>query len=169
MAKRERYIINEQIRGDEVRVIKTNENLGVISTKKALEIAKSEGKDLVLIAPQAKPPVCKIVELSKYKYQLQQKAQKAKAKSKQQELKEFRLGISTGDHDINIRVERARKFLRRKDKVKFTLSYKGREIIHKELGFEKMKTVLESLADVGTPESYPKLNGKYLEVTLQPK
>lgn len=164
-----KYIANEQIRGEEFRVINGEENLGVLKRSEIFKIAQEEGKDVVLIAPQAQPQVVKIVELSKYKYQMQQKAQKAKAKSKQQELKEFRLGVSTGENDAQIRVNRARKFLKGGDKVKFTLRFRGREIIHKDLGFEKIMRVVTELADISEVEREPKKVGNQIEVVLKPK
>ena len=168
--RRQYYIINEQIRGDKLRVINGSENLGLLDREVALKLAREEEKDLILIAtPKGQPPVCKILELSKHKYHQQQKAQKAKAKSKQQELKEFRVGISTGEHDVNQRIRRAQGFLKKNDKVKFTLKFRGREAAHKELGFEKIKSVIDQLAEDGIPEKEPQMRGMFIEVTIIPK
>jgi translation initiation factor IF-3 len=167
--QRDNYIANERIRAQEVRVITDDgENLGVMSTQQALIEARNRELDLVLIAPQANPPVAKIIELSKYKYQEQQKAQKAKAKSKQQETKEFRMSIATGEHDIERMVRRAREFLTKKDKIRFTVVFKGREQAYTHLGQERLQNVAAELADVSKIESGPELKGRFLILTLSP-
>lgn len=165
----EGYKINEMINLNEVRVIKDGENLGLMSSSEALQLAKNEELDLVLIAEKANPPIVKIIDFSKFKYQEQQKKQKARANSKQQELKEFRIGVSTSANDTNIRIERARKFLKKRDKVKFTLKFIGRELEYKNLGFDKLKTVEEALADVAKVGEAPKLMGKFISITFEPK
>lgn len=166
----ERFITNEQIRGDNLRVIKGKENLGLINRQEALNIARDANLDLILIAtPEGQAPICKIMELSKYKYEKQQKAQKSRAKTKQQELKEFRVGVNTGENDIVIRINRARKFLEKKDKVRFNLRFRGREITHKELGYDRLNRVIEELSEVGVVEKAPELRGNQMQVTIAPK
>ena len=109
------------------------------------------------------------MELSKYKYDKKQKAQKSRAKTKQQELKEFRIGINTGENDIVMRLNRARNFLSKKDKVRFILKFRGREITHKELGYEKLIRVIQDLSEVSKIEKAIELKGKQMQVTLAPK
>lgn len=168
--KEEKYIINEDIRGENLRVINGKENLGLITRAEALRIAKEEEKDLILIASlPGQDPVCKIMELSKYKYEKKQKAQKAKTKTRQQELKEFRVGVNTGENDILIRVNRARKFLLRKDKVRFTLKFRGREVTHSELGLKRLEGMIKALSDVSKVEKPIDKKGMQMDVTLAPK
>jgi translation initiation factor IF-3 len=167
--RREQYTTNEYIKATKLRVIDGNENLGVISRDEAIKIAREKELDLVLIAEKADPPVAKIIDLAKYKYQEQQKKQKAKAKTKKQELKEFRIGVNTGENDVSMRVERSRKFLRKKDKVRFNLRFRGRENAHRDLGYKKLEQIVAELSDVSKKEDEPKLNGNTLSVTLIPK
>lgn len=163
------HIINELIKADELRVVMKNENLGVMPKSKALALAKENDMDLILIAEKAQPPVAKIMEYAKFKYQEQQKAQKSKAKSKKQELKEFRLTVNTGENDVNMKVERARKFLKGNDKVRFNLRFRGRENAHKELGYDKLNLIVAYLEDVAKIEGQIKSQGSEISVTLMPK
>ncbi|NCT55393.1 translation initiation factor IF-3 [bacterium] len=168
--KEERYVINEQIRGDKMRVINGNTNLGLITREEALRIAREEEKDLILIAsPVGQDPVCKIMELSKYKYDKKQKAQKSRAKTRQQELKEFRVGVNTAENDILVRINRARKFLQRKDKVRFTLRFRGREVTHAELGHKRLEGIVKELSDISKIEKPIDRKGMQMDVTLTPK
>ena len=117
---------NNRINSPEVQVIgSTGENLGIINTNKAISMAKEEGLDLIEIAPNAKPPVCKIIDMGKYKYDAQKKANKAKKKQKKIELKEIKLRPVTETHDYNFKLKNAQKFLSKGDKVKFTIRFKG--------------------------------------------
>lgn len=164
------YTINEAIKSEEVRVIMGTQNLGVLKTSEALAKAKENEMDLILIAEQAKPPVAKIMEFAKFKYQEQQKKQKAKAGSKQQDLKEFRLSVSIGKGDFDTRINRAIKFLKNKDKVKFVVEFKGRENAYRDLGYAKLQQVTELLSSVGKPEDLaPKLMGNKLVLSYTPK
>ena len=141
---------NQRIDSLEVQVISNDgKNLGILSTKEALHLAKQEGLDLIEIAPNAKPPVCKIIDMGKYKYDLQKKANKAKKKQKISELKEIKLRPGTETHDYNFKIKNAQKFLSNRDKVKFTVRFKGREMQHHHLGMELLKRVEDDLKKVG--------------------
>ncbi len=164
-----RYIYNEYIKFPKVRVVTEEGNLGIMETSEALKLAKEQEKDLILIAEKADPPVCKIMEFTKFKYQEQQKEHKAKVKSKKQKLKEFRISVNISPHDLDFRLKRARKFLENRDKVRFTLRFKGREIVHPELGYDKLNQILKELEDVGKAEDTIKKQGRSLVVTLIPK
>ena len=160
---------NQRINSLEVQVISSEgKNLGVFSTKEALHIAKEEGLDLIEISPNAKPPVCKIIDLGKYKYDLQKKANKAKKKQKISELKEIKLRPGTEIHDYNFKIKNAQKFLSKRDKVKFTVRFKGREMQHHHLGMELLKRVEEDLKEVGKLELSPKFEGRQMTMVMQP-
>ena len=133
---------NNRINSPEVQVIgSTGENLGIINPNKAISMAKEEGLDLIEIAPNAKPPVCKIIDMGKYKYDAQKKANKAKKKQKKIELKEIKLRPVTETHDYNFKIKNAQKFLSKGDKVKFTIRFKGRELQHSNLGYNLMNKI----------------------------
>jgi len=160
---------NNRINSPEVQVIaSTGENLGIISTNKAISMAKEEGLDLIEIAPNAKPPVCKIIDMGKYKYDAQKKANKAKKKQKISELKEIKLRPGTEIHDYNFKIKNAQKFLSKKDKVKFTVRFKGREMQHHHLGMELLKRVEDDLKEVGKLELSPKFEGRQMTMVIQP-
>ncbi len=126
--------INERIRASEVQVISSDgQNLGTLPTRKAIEMAAQEGLDLIEISPNATPPVCKIIDVGKYKYELQKKANKSKKKQKVINLKEIKLRPVTEEHDYNFKIKNAKRFLEKGDKVKFTVIFKGRDMEHKEL------------------------------------
>ena len=152
---------NNRINSPEVQVIaSTGENLGIISTNKAISMAKEEGLDLIEIAPNAKPPVCKIIDMGKYKYDAQKKANKAKKKQKIVLLKEIKLRPVTEAHDYNFKLKNAQKFLSKGDKVKFTIRFKGRELQHSNLGHDLMNKIKEDIKLVGKVEMNPKFDGK---------
>ena len=137
---------NNRINSPEVQVIgSTGENLGIINTNKAISMAKEEGLDLIEIAPNAKTPVCKIIDIGKYKYDAQKKANKAKKKQKKIELKEIKLRPVTETHDYNFKLKNAQKFLSKGDKVKFTIRFKGRELQHSNLGHDLMNKIQEDI------------------------
>ena len=141
---------NERIRALDVQVIGSDGgNLGTLQLNKAIEIAKSEGLDLIEISPNANPPVCKIMDMGKYKYDLQKKANVAKKKQKVVALKEIKLRPGTDVHDYNFKIKNAKKFLAKKDKVKFTVKFKGREMQHIQLGRDLMNRIIEDTKDVG--------------------
>jgi len=160
---------NNRINSPEVQVIaSTGENLGIISTNKAISMAKEEGLDLIEIAPNAKPPVCKIIDMGKYKYDAQKKANKAKKKQKKIELKEIKLRPVTETHDYNFKLKNAQKFLSKGDKVKFTIRFKGRELQHSNLGHDLMNKIQEDIKLVGKVEMNPKFDGKQMIMVIQP-
>ena len=160
---------NNRINSPEVQVIGSNgENLGIINTNKAISMAKEEGLDLIEIAPNAKPPVCKIIDIGKYKYDAQKKANKAKKKQKKIELKEIKLRPVTETHDYNFKLKNAQKFLSKGDKVKFTIRFKGRELQHSNLGHNLMNKIQEDIKLVGKVEMNPKFDGKQMIMVIQP-
>ena len=160
---------NNRINSPEVQVISSNgENLGIISTNKAISMAKEEGLDLIEIAPNAKPPVCKIIDMGKYKYDAQKKANKAKKKQKIVLLKEIKLRPVTEAHDYNFKLKNAQKFLSKGDKVKFTIRFKGRELQHSNLGHDLMNKIKEDVKLVGKVEMNPKFDGKQMIMVIQP-
>ena len=160
---------NERIRSPQVQVISSDgKNLGTISTQEAINIAKQEGLDLIEISPNANPPVCKIIDIGKYKYDLQKKANKAKKKQKIINLKEIKLRPVTEIHDYNFKIKNAQKFLEKGDKVKFTVKFRGREMQHTNLGNELMNRIINDTANVGKVEMRPKLEGRQMTMIVQP-
>ena len=160
---------NERIRAREVQVISSDgKNLGTLSTQEAINIARQEGLDLIEISPNANPPVCKIIDIGKYKYDLQKKANKAKKKQKIVNLKEIKLRPVTEIHDYNFKIKNARRFLTKGDKVKFTVQFKGREMQHTNLGYELMKRIINDTNTMGKIEVAPKFEGKQIIMIVQP-
>ena len=160
---------NERIRALDVQVIGSDGgNIGAMPLNKAIELAKQEGLDLIEISPNAKPPVCKIMDMGKYKYDLQKKANLAKKKQKVVALKEIKLRPGTDVHDYNFKIKNAKKFLTKKDKVKFTVKFKGREMQHIQLGKDLMKRIIEDTKEVGKVETNPKFEGRQMIMIIQP-
>ena len=160
---------NNRINSPEVQEIASNgENLGIINTNKAISMAKEEGLDLIEIAPNAKPPVCKIIDMGKYKYEAQKKANKAKKRQKKIELKEIKLRPVTETHDYNFKLKNALKFLSKGDKVKFTIRFKGRELQHSNLGHDLMNKIQEDIKLAGKVEMNPKFDGRQMIMVIQP-
>ena len=160
---------NNRINSPEVQVIASNgENLGILNTNQAIAMAKEEGLDLIEIAPKANPPVCKIIDMGKFKYDAQKKANKAKKKQKIVSLKEIKLRPVTGTHDYEFKVKNAKKFIVKGDKVKFTIRFKGRELQHSHLGNELMNKIKEDMKDIGKVELDPKFDGKQMIMVIQP-
>ena len=160
---------NHRIKSLEVQVINSDgQNLGVLSIKDALYRAEEEGLDLIEIAPSAKPPVCKIIDMGKYKYEAQKKANKAKKRQKKIELKEIKLRPVTETHDYNFKLKNALKFLSKGDKVKFTIRFKGRELQHSNLGHDLMNKIQEDIKLAGKVEMNPKFDGKQMIMVIQP-
>ena len=160
---------NNRINSPEVQVIASNgENLGILNTNEAIAMAKEEGLDLIEIAPNAKPPVCKIIDMGKYKYDAQKKANKAKKKQKKIELKEIKLRPVTETHDYQFKIKNAQKFIFKGDKVKFTIRFKGRELQHSHLGNELMNKIKEDMQEIGKVELEPKFDGKQMIMVIQP-
>ena len=160
---------NNRINSPEVQVIASNgENLGILNTNQAISMAKEEGLDLIEIAPKANPPVCKIIDIGKFKYDAQKKANKAKKKQKIVSLKEIKLRPVTGTHDYDFKVKNAKKFIIKGDKVKFTIRFKGRELQHSHLGNELMNKIKEDMKEIGKVELDPKFDGKQMIMVIQP-
>ena len=160
---------NHRINSPEVQVIASSgENLGILNTNEAIAKAKEEGLDLIEIAPNAHPPVCKIIDMGKFKYDAQKKANKAKKKQKIVSLKEIKLRPVTGTHDYEFKVKNAKKFIVKGDKVKFTIRFKGRELQHSHLGNELMNKIKEDMKDIGKVELDPKFDGKQMIMVIQP-
>ena len=160
---------NERIRALDVQVIGSDGgNLGAMPLNKAIEIAKQEGLDLIEISPNANPPVCKIMDMGKYKYDAQKKANLAKKKQKIISLKEIKMRPVTETHDYEFKVKNAKKFIAKGDKVKFTIRFKGRELQHSHLGNELMTKIKEDMKDIGRVELHPKFDGKQMIMVIQP-
>ena len=160
---------NEKIRATQVRVINSDgQNLGTLSTQEAINIAKQKGLDLIEISPNANPPVCKIIDIGKYKYDLQKKANKAKKKQKIVNLKEIKLRPVTEIHDYNFKIKNAQKFLSKGDKVKFTVQFKGREMQHTHLGHKLMQRIINDTNALGKVEIQPKFEGRQIIMIVQP-
>ena len=160
---------NNRISSPEVQVIASNgENLGILNTNEAISMAKNEGLDLIEIAPNANPPVCKIMDMGKFKYDAQKKANLAKKKQKIIALKEIKMRPVTETHDYEFKVKNAKKFIAKGDKVKFTIKFKGRELQHSNLGHELMDKIKTDIEKLGKVELQPKFEGKQMIMVIQP-
>ena len=160
---------NERIRALDVQVIGSEgKNMGVLPINKAIEMAKKEGLDLIEISPNANPPVCKIMDMGKYKYDLQKKANQAKKKQKTVSLKEIKLRPGTETHDYNFKIKNAKKFISKGNKVKFTVKFKGREMQHTDLGKDLMNKIIDETKDIAKVESQPKFEGRQMVMIIQP-
>jgi len=160
---------NERIRASQVQVISNDgKNLGTLPTHEAISIAKQEGLDLIEISPNANPPVCKIIDIGKYKYDQQKKAHKTKKKQKVMNLKEIKLRPVTEIHDYNFKIKNAQKFLTKGDKVKFTVQFRGREMQHTNLGYDLMKRITDDTANLGKIEVKPKFEGRQIIMIIHP-
>ena len=163
-------MINEQIRDKEVRVIgENNEQLGIMSSQEAFRLAEEAGLDLVKIAPMAQPPVCRIVDYGKFKYEQLRKEKEAKKKQKTIETKEIRLSPNIDTNDLNTKVNSARKFLSKGDKVKVTLRFRGREMAHMNSSKHILDDFAEALADVAVVEKPAKVEGRTMHIVLTEK
>ena len=162
--------INEQIRDKEVRVIgEDGEQLGIMSPRDAMKLAEEAGLDLVKIAPTAKPPVCKIVDYGKFKYEQTRKEKEAKKKQKVIDVKEIRLSPNIDTNDLNTKVNAARKFLTKGDRVKVTLRFRGREMAHMANSKHILDDFAEALADICVVEKAPKIEGRTMTMFLVEK
>lgn len=163
-------MINGQIKDKEVRVIGQNgEQVGIMSPKEAMKLAQEAELDLVKIAPKAQPPVCKIVDYGKYRYELARKEKDAKKKQKTVEIKEVRLSPNIETNDLNTKVNNAKKFITKGNKVKVTLRFRGREMAHMQQSKHILDDFAEMLADVATVEKAPKLEGRAMSMVLTEK
>jgi translation initiation factor IF-3 len=162
--------INEQIRVREVRLIRDEgERQGVVSTLEALEIARSMGLDLVEVAPQAVPPVVKIMDYGKYKFENEKKVRDSKKKQKLLKLKEIRMQPKIDDHDLDFKSKHVREFLGEGNKVKVTVRFRGRELAHTELGLDVLKDVLARVEGDYVMDKQPAMEGRFMSMVLSPK
>ncbi len=162
--------INERIRVREIRVISQDGvQLGIMSPEEALEKARGLGLDLVEVAPQAKPPVCRIMNYGKYRYEQSKKAREAKKKQAVVQVKEIKLRPKTDEHDFQFKARHVARFLRSGNKAKITMMFRGREMVHTELGKRHLDRLAEVLKDVGQVEQSPKLEGRNMTMILTPR
>ena len=153
-----------------VRVVgEDGSQLGIVSISDALNLARSKELDLVEVAPTAKPPVCRIMDYGRYKYEQSKRERKARQRAHQTQIKEVKMGIKIGEHDFMVKVNQARGFLQKRDKVKFTIRFRGREIQHRELGDELLKRVVQELTQDATVEVPFRMEGRLLMLLMAPK
>ena len=163
-------MINEQIRDKEVRLIgEDGEQLGIMSAKDAMKLAREAELDLVKIAPTAKPPVCKIIDYGKYRYEMARKEKEARKKQKIIDIKEVRLSPNIDSNDLNTKVSAAKKFIEKGDRVKVTLRFRGREMAHMQSSKQILDVFAEKLADIAVVEKAPKLEGRSMTMFLTEK
>lgn len=168
--RQDRTNINKNIRAKEVRVIDPDgEQLGVVPTYKALAIAGDHGLDLVEVSPNANPPVCKIMDYGRYKYEQTKKQQEAKKKQSTFQVKEIKIRPKTGEHDLNTKLNHIRRFIDKKDKVKVTVIFRGREITLSNRGRELLKLIAERAEEFASVEQSPKFEGRSMTMVLAPK
>ncbi|RMF45301.1 MAG: translation initiation factor IF-3 [Deltaproteobacteria bacterium] len=161
--------VNERIRAREVRVVTDDgEQLGIMDVPSAMEAAAERGLDLVEVAPNSNPPVCRIMDYGKYKYQASKKAAEAKKKAAKVDIKEVKLRPKTEEHDYNVKVRNARRFLEAGNKVKVTIMFRGREVTHPEFGRRLLERVAEDVKDLGQVEMMPKMAGRFMTMVVAP-
>ncbi|QGP80048.1 translation initiation factor IF-3 [Sphingobium sp. CAP-1] len=161
---------NEFINVPKVRVIDDEgENLGVMFTQEAIEQAYEVGLDLVEVSPNADPPVCKFLDIGKFKYEAQKKANIARKTQKTQELKEIKMRPNIDDHDYDTKMKKVHDFIGDGDKVKITLRFRGRELSHQQLGMNLLQRVAENVAEIAKVEAYPRMEGRQMLMVLAPK
>jgi len=162
--------VNESIRARQVRLIGQNgDQLGIKTKQEALDLAKNANLDLVLVAPNAKPPVCRIMDYGKFRYEQQKKEKEARKNQKVINIKEIRLSPSIEEHDFNTKLKNARKFLEKGDKVKASIRFRGRAITHSELGRQVLERLAKECEEVGVIEAMPKMEGRSMFLVLAPK
>ncbi len=162
--------VNEKIRAPEVRLIgRGGEQLGVLPLKKALELATQDELDLVEVAPNATPPVCKIMDYGKFKYQQSKRSQEAKKKQTVIQVKEVKIRPKTDEHDLLVKIKHVRRFLGQKDKAKITILFRGREIAYTDQGMKVLERIQEELKDEVVVEQAPKMEGRNLVMVVAPK
>ena len=162
--------INEEIRDAELRVISSDgQQLGIMSAKEALDIAEQKNLDLVKIAPQSKPPVCKIMDYGKYRFEQSKREKEARKNQHVVDIKEVRLSLNIDTHDFNTKLNNALKFIKHGDKVKVSIRFRGREMGHPEIGLETMKRFADACAEVAVVEKPAKLEGRQMLMFLAPK
>ena len=162
-------MINEEIRDKEVRLIGSNgEQLGIVSSAEAQRLADESNLDLVKIAPQAKPPVCKIMDYGKHKFELAKREKENRKNQKVSNVKEVRLTPNIDDHDFNTKLNQAVKFLKAGDKVKVSVRFRGREMSHQQIGRDLLKQFADACAEVGSVDKQPVLDGKLMTMIVVP-
>lgn len=163
-------LLNDEIRFSEVRCIDDDgEVYGIISSREAKDLAQERGLDLVCVSPNAKPPVCKIMDYGKYRYQLEKKQKEAKKKQKQIDIKEIKLSAQIAQNDINYKVKHAKEFIANGKHVRFKVVLKGREASDPQLGVSVLKRVGEMIEDIAQPEKEPKTEGRFVSWLFVPK
>jgi translation initiation factor IF-3 len=161
---------NTMITSDKVRVIdETGENIGVMYTREAIEQAAGVGLDLVEVSPNADPPVCKFLDVGKFRYEAQKKANLARKSQKTQEIKEIKMRPNIDDHDYDVKMRSVNRFIDEGDKVKITLRFRGRELSHQQLGMNLLKRVQDDIAEVAKVEAWPRMEGRQMLMVLAPK
>ncbi len=164
------HLVNEAIRAREVRLIGVDgEQIGVVPTKEALDKAQEANLDLVAVAPQAKPPVCRIMDYGKFKYEQSKKEKEARKKQKIIQVKEVRLSPTIEEHDFQTKLRNVRKFLQQGDKVKLTIRFRGRQITHSEIGQDILEKMAKEVEDMSVVERKPKIEGRSMIMILGPK
>ena len=161
---------NQMINVPKVRVIDENgENLGVMYTREAIEQAAEVGLDLVEVSPNADPPVCKFLDVGKFRYEAQKKANLARKSQKTQEIKEIKMRPNIDDHDYDTKMKNVNRFIEDGDKVKITLRFRGRELSHQQLGMNLLRKVQDDVAEVAKVEAFPRMEGRQMLMVLAPK
>ncbi len=161
--------VNDQIRVDKVRLVDAEGNMaGVVSIDEALAAAEEAGLDLVEVSPNADPPVCKILDYGKYKYEQQKKASEARKKQKTIEVKEVKIRPGIEDHDYQVKMRNARRFIEAGDKVKVTMRFRGREMAHQDIGRDLLARMQSELSDIGKVEMHPRMEGRQMIMVLVP-
>ena len=161
---------DQLIQSPKVRVIDhEGENLGVMYTREAIEQAADLGLNLVEVSPNADPPVCKFLDVGKFRYEAQKKANLARKTQKTQEIKEIKMRPNIDDHDYDVKMRSVTKFIENGDKVKITLRFRGREMAHQQLGMDLLKKVQDDVAEVAKVEAFPRLEGRQMLMVLSPK
>lgn len=162
-------LVNEAIRAREVRVIGANgDQIGVKTRQEALDMARNANLDLVMVAPNGKPPVCRIMDFGKYRYEQQKKEKEARKNQKTINIKEVRFSPTIDEHDFNTKLRNARKFLEKGDKVKASIRFRGRAITHSEIGRNVLNRLAEECKDLGVVESRPKMDGRSMFLVMAP-
>ncbi|MBZ9713209.1 MULTISPECIES: translation initiation factor IF-3 [Deinococcus] len=162
--------VNEQIRVRQIRLIGAEgEQVGIIDTRDAMQMAREAGMDLVMVSPQAVPPVCRLLDYGRFRYEQQQNEKENRKRARAQEVKAIKFRVKIDDHDFNTKTGHVRRFLEEGHKVKVTIMFRGRERTHPELGERILVRVAEVLADVGAPESNPSMMGMDMNMIMTPK
>lgn len=162
--------VNEQIRVRQIRLIGgEGEQIGIIDTREAMQMAREQGLDLVMVSPQAVPPVCRLLDYGRFRYEQQQNEKENRKRVRSQEVKAIKFRVKIDDHDFNTKTGHVRRFLQEGHKVKVTIMFRGRERTHPELGERILVKVAEALADVGAPEGTPSMMGMDMNMIMAPK